>query len=44
MMSLSDFIVKQGPGLSNAELGKRCMRFLMRKQYGIKPPNPCPCY
>ncbi len=44
MMSLRDFIVKQRSGLSNAELGKRCMQFLMRKQYGNKPPNPCPCY
>lgn len=43
-MTLKEFILAQGPGLSNAELGKRCMRFLMQKQYGRKPPSLCPCY
>lgn len=43
-MSLEEFILAQPRDLSNAELGTRCMRFLMRRQYGDSPPHPCPCY
>ncbi|HWH16632.1 MAG TPA: hypothetical protein VNU25_03555 [Candidatus Paceibacterota bacterium] len=34
----------RGKGVSNAEAGSISMQYLMRKQFGDKPPNPCPCY
>ncbi len=42
-MELSDYVKSLPASLGLAEIGKRCMQFLMRRQYGDNPPNPCPC-
>ncbi len=42
--TLLDVIRALPYGISNAGASSICMRFLMRKQYGDHPPNPCPCY
>lgn len=37
------FLLQLPKGLSGVETSKRCMRYLMQKQYKGNPPNPCPC-
>lgn len=44
---MEDFLIFVGnlpSGLNGVEVGRLCMSYLMRKQYGMVPPNPCPCY
>lgn len=37
--------LKQIPeGTPGVRIGRLTMSYLMRKQYGNRPPNPCPCY
>lgn len=38
------FVATIERGVPGAQVGRECMAFLMRLQYGKKPPNPCPCY
>lgn len=42
--SLLEFVKNLPEGIGCAEAGRLCMSFLMRRQYGTSPPNPCPCY
>ena len=38
------FVLTLPRGRSGVEIGRLCMSFLMRKQFGSTPANPCPCY
>ncbi|MDQ1299969.1 MAG: hypothetical protein QG636_637 [Patescibacteria group bacterium] len=31
-------------GTPGVRAGRDCMSFLMQRQYGGNPPDPCPCY
>jgi len=43
-VSFFEFVKNLPRGITGAEASRLCMKFLMRKQYGENPPNPCPCY
>lgn len=38
------FVATIERGTPGVRAGRDCMSFLMHRQYGENPPDPCPCY
>lgn len=42
--NFSRFVETIESGTPGVRTGRDCMSFLMHRQFGKAPPNPCPCY